>query len=66
MKRIAVACVLMGLGDLGTLERGKRASFIVLNENPLVNIRYTRTIAGVYLDGVKLDRAAMLEKWRTQ
>lgn len=55
---------LMGLSDLGTLAAGKRASFIVLDRNPLDNIRYTRTIADVYLDGVKLDRAALLRKWR--
>lgn len=57
---------LMGLSDLGTLAAGKRASFIVLNANPLVNIRYTRQIADVYLDGVKFDRDAMRKKWRSQ
>ena len=57
---------LMGLDDLGTLAAGKRASFIVLNANPLDNIRNTRTIADVYLDGVKLDREALRRKWREQ
>jgi imidazolonepropionase-like amidohydrolase len=57
---------LMGLSDLGTLAAGKRASFIVLNANPLVNIRNTRTIADVYLDGVKFDREAVRKKWRAQ
>ena len=57
---------LMGLTDLGTLESGKRASFIVLNANPLENIRNTRTIADVYLDGVKFDREAVRKKWREQ
>lgn len=57
---------LMGLNDLGTLATGKRASFIVLNANPLANIRNTRTIADVYLDGVKFDREAMRRKWREQ
>jgi len=56
----------MGLSDLGTLESGKRASFIVLNANPLENIRNTRTIADVYLDGVKFDREAVRKKWREQ
>ena len=55
---------LMGLNDLGTLAAGKRASFIVLNANPLDNIRNTRTIAEVYLDGVKFDREAVRRKWR--
>ena len=54
------------MADLGTLETGKRASFIVLNANPLDNIRNTRSIADVYLDGAKFDRAAMLRKWRAQ
>jgi imidazolonepropionase-like amidohydrolase len=55
---------LMGLSDLGTLASGKRASFIVLNANPLDNIRNTRTIADVYLDGVKFDREAVRKKWQ--
>jgi imidazolonepropionase-like amidohydrolase len=55
---------LMGLTDLGTLAAGKRASFIVLNANPIVNIRNTRAIADVYLDGVKFDREAVRRKWR--
>ena len=57
---------LMGLNDLGTLTAGKRAGFIVLNANPLVNIRNTRTIADVYLNGVKFDREAVRKKWRAQ
>jgi imidazolonepropionase-like amidohydrolase len=55
---------LMGLADLGTLATGKRASFIVLNANPLDNIRNTRDIAEVYLDGVKFDRDAVRAEWR--
>lgn len=57
---------LMGITDLGTLTAGKRASFIVLDANPLENIRNTRRIADVYLDGVKFDRAAVRAKWRRQ
>ena len=57
---------LMGLTDLGTLAAGKRASFIVLDANPLENIRNTRRIADVYLDGVKFDREAVRRKWRDQ
>jgi len=57
---------LMGLEDLGTLSAGKRASFIVLDANPLDDIRNTRKIADVYLDGVKFDRAAVRERWRRQ
>ena len=55
---------LMGLSDMGTVAVGKRASFIVLEANPLENIRNTRRISAVYLDGAAFDRAAMLAKWR--
>jgi imidazolonepropionase-like amidohydrolase len=50
---------LMGQTDLGALAAGRRASFIVLDANPLQSIRNTRTIADVYLDGVRLDRGAL-------
>lgn len=50
---------LMGLQDLGTLAAGKRASFLVLEASPLDDIRNTRRIVDVYLDGARLDRAAL-------
>ena len=50
---------LMGQTDLGTLAVGKRASFVVLEANPLDDIRNTRRIADVYLDGARVDRAAL-------
>jgi imidazolonepropionase-like amidohydrolase len=55
---------LMGLEDMGTLATGKRADFIVLDANPLENIRNTRRISSVYLDGVKFDRDALLARWK--
>ena len=55
---------LLGLKDMGTLEVGKRASFIVLDANPLENIRNTRIISSVYLDGARFDREAMLARWK--
>jgi imidazolonepropionase-like amidohydrolase len=55
---------LMGLTDMGTLAPGKRADFIVLDANPLENIRNTRQISSVYLDGVKFDREALLARWK--
>jgi imidazolonepropionase-like amidohydrolase len=50
---------LLGIKDLGTLAVGKSADFIVLEANPLENIRNTRKIANVYLRGARLDRDAL-------
>jgi imidazolonepropionase-like amidohydrolase len=47
------------LTDTGTLATGKSADFIVLDANPLDDIRNTRKIAEVYLRGAPVDRAAM-------
>jgi imidazolonepropionase-like amidohydrolase len=52
------------LDDVGTLAVGKRADFLVLDANPLDDIHNLRKIADVYLDGAKLDRAALLAKWQ--
>ncbi len=40
--------------DFGTLEKGKYADLIVLEKNPLDDIRNTRTIHSVYLGGEKI------------
>jgi imidazolonepropionase-like amidohydrolase len=50
--------------DTGVLAKGKRADFLVLNANPLENIRNTRQIDNVYLDGVRLDREALQKKFK--
>ncbi len=57
---------LMDQTDLGALAAGKRASFIVLDANPLENIRNTRRIADVYLDGARLDRVAMQAQFKRE
>ena len=54
----------LGIADVGRLATGKRADFIVLDANPLTDINNTRKIAAVYLRGAKLDRAALLAKWK--
>jgi len=50
--------------DAGTLAKGKRADFIVLNANPLEDIRNTRKIDSVYLSGVKIDREALRTRFK--
>ena len=49
----------LGLKDTGTLAPGKRADFLVLDANPLEDIRNTRRIAAVYIGGKEVDRAAL-------
>ena len=42
----------MGVADsLGTIERGKVADLVLLDANPLRDIRNTRLVAGVVADG---------------
>jgi imidazolonepropionase-like amidohydrolase len=50
--------------DLGTIAQGKSADFVVLDRNPLDDIRNTRRIASVFLRGRELDRGAMRAKWQ--
>jgi imidazolonepropionase-like amidohydrolase len=50
--------------DTGTLAKGKRADFIVLNANPLDDIRNTREIDSVHLLGVRLDRPSLQAKFK--
>ncbi len=55
---------LIGIADMGTLAAGKRADFLVLEANPLDDIRNLRRIARVYLGGAMLDREDLLARWR--
>jgi imidazolonepropionase-like amidohydrolase len=47
----------LGMADAGTLEAGKSADFIVLDANPVDDIRNTRRIAAVVLRGAAVDRS---------
>ena len=57
------SAALLELDDLGTLEAGKSADFIVLEANPIEDITNTRQILDVYLRGVAIERQALSEAW---
>lgn len=49
----AAAC--LGLADVGVLEPGRWADFVVLDENPLSDVRATRTLRDVYVGGGRIE-----------
>jgi imidazolonepropionase-like amidohydrolase len=56
------AAELLKMNDVGTVAAGKSADFLVLDANPLDDITNTRRIAGVYLRGAAVDRAATAKR----
>ena len=54
------------LDDIGTLENGKLGDLLVLNSNPLDNIRNTTDIQYVMKGGVLYDAATLDQQWPNQ
>ena len=53
----------LGLFEMGTIAPGKTADFVILDANPLEDIRNTRTISRVYLRGQEVDREGLRGHW---
>ena len=53
----AVAAECLGRDDIGTLEEGRRADFIVLRANPLADLANLREIDGVWIGGARVERS---------
>ena len=53
------AAVLHKAGDVGTLRPGRYADLLLLDADPLLDIRNLRHIAAVYMNGKEIDRPAL-------
>jgi imidazolonepropionase-like amidohydrolase len=57
------SAAILKLDDLGMVAASKSADFVVLDANPLDDIKNTRRISKVYIRGKEVDRAAMRREW---
>jgi Tol biopolymer transport system component len=67
--RVATIFGAEGIGmaqDLGSLETGKMADLLVLDRDPLLNIRNTNSIAKVMVNGRLYDANTLDEEWPRQ
>jgi imidazolonepropionase-like amidohydrolase len=58
------AAVLRKTGEVGTIRPGARADFILLDADPLADIRHLRRISAVYLGGGELDRPTLRKSFQ--
>jgi imidazolonepropionase-like amidohydrolase len=64
MAATSVAAQHLNLNDTGFLRVGYRADLLVLNANPLEDIRFTEDINSVYIRGERVDRETLSVAWR--
>jgi hypothetical protein len=58
----SVSANALGATDLGALAVGKKASFLILSSSPVEDIKNTRDIDKVYVNGQDVDRQANIRK----